>query len=92
MRYVLLGRLDPEWAGRQRERVEATRGKAGELGIEIEWIFYTQGRFDFVAMITASDPYVVEALSLWYLKSRFGRIEAMPALEERGMATAVDRL
>ena len=92
MRYILLGQLDPEWAGRQRERVQATRTKAGELGIEIEWIFYTQGRHDFVAMITASDPYVVQALAMWYLKRRFGRIEALPALDEAGMADTIDRL
>lgn len=92
MRYILLGRLDPEWAGRQRERVQATRTKARELGVEIEWIFYTQGRVDFVAMITASDPYIVEALTMWYLKRRFGRVEALPALEETGMAEAIDRL
>jgi uncharacterized protein with GYD domain len=92
VRYVFMGQLDPEWAGRQRDRVEATRTKAGELGVEIEWIVYTQGRFDFVAMITASDPYVVEALTMWYLKHRFGRIEALPALEETGMAEAIDRI
>lgn len=92
MRYILLGQLDPEWAGRQRQRVEATRAKAGELGIEIEWVVYTHGRFDFVAMITASDPYIVEAFTMWYLRNRFGRIEAAPALEETGMADAIDRL
>lgn len=92
MRYILLGHLDPEWAGRQRDRVQATRAKAGELGVEIEWIFYTQGRFDFVAMITASDPYVVEALSMWYLKRRFGRMEALPALDETRMADVIDSI
>lgn len=92
MRYILMGRLDAEWAGRQRERVQTTREKAGELGVEIEWIVYTQGRFDFVAMVTASDPYIVEALTMWYLKKRYGRIEAMPALDEDGMASAIDRI
>ena len=92
MRYILLGYLDPEWAGRQRDRVQATRTKAGELGVEIEWIFYTQGRYDFIAMITASDPYVVEALSMWYLKRRFGRVQALPALEESRMAEVIDRI
>ncbi len=92
MRYILLGSLDAEWADRQRERVEATRSKAKELGLEIEWIFYTQGRFDFVAMISASDPYVVQALTMWYLKRKFGRVEAMAALEERQMADVIDRL
>lgn len=92
MRYILLGFLDPEWAGRQRERLQATRTKAHELGVEIEWVFYTQGRYDFVAMVTASDPYIVEALAMWYLKRRFGRIEALPALDEARMAEAIDRL
>lgn len=92
VRYILLGSLDPEWADRQRERVEATRIKSRELGIEIEWIFYTQGRFDFVAMISASDAYVVQALTMWYLKHRFGRIEAMVALDEAKMAGVIDRL
>ena len=92
MRYILLGTLDPEWADRQRERLDATRAKAKEMGIEIEWIFYTQGRFDFVAMISASDAYVVQALTMWYLKRRFGRVEAMPALDEARMADVIDRL
>jgi uncharacterized protein with GYD domain len=92
MRYILLGSLDPEWADRQRERVQATRSKAKELGVEIEWIFYTQGRFDFIAMIQASDVYVVQALTMWYLRHRFGRIEAMPALDEPRMAEVIDRL
>lgn len=92
MRYILLGRLDPEWAGRQRERLTAARGKARELGIEIEAVYYTHGAYDFVALVTASDPYVVEAFALWYLKKKFGRIEASPALDEESMAAAVDRI
>lgn len=92
MQYILLGRLDPDWAGRQRERVQSTRAKAKELDVQIEWIVYTQGHYDFVAMITASDPYIVEALTMWYLKNHYGRIEALPALGESKMAEVIDRI
>jgi uncharacterized protein with GYD domain len=92
MRYILLGKLDPEWAGRQRERVSAAREKAKELGIEIQAVYYTHGPYDFIALTSASDPYVVEAFALWYLKKKFGRIEASPALDESAMADAVDRI
>lgn len=92
MRYILLGTLAPEWIGRQRERVKAARAKAAELGISIEAVYYTQGHYDFVALIHASDPYVALAFTIWYAKQGFGRIATMPAFDEAGMEAAVENV
>ncbi len=88
MKYVLVGTLAPESIGCQKERVEACRAKAEDLGITFESIYYTQGVYDFVDVIEASDTYVILGFSLWYTKQGFGRFTTMPAYDEETMITA----
>jgi len=45
MKYVVLGRLDAAWAGKQSERVTKAQAKLKELGIELESIHSHVRRF-----------------------------------------------
>jgi len=82
MKYILAGNLDRDWIGRHKERVEACREKAHEFGIEFESIYYTQGVYDFIDVVEASDAYVILAFSMWYSKKGYGHVTTMPAFDE----------
>ncbi len=90
MKYVFAGTIAPEWIGRQTERVQSCRAKADELGMNLEVIYYTQGAYDFIDIVEASDAYIVLGFSLWYAKQGYGRITTMPAFDEAAMMTAVE--
>lgn len=92
MKYILLGTLSPEWLGRQRERVTSVKAKAAELDIAIDGIYYTQGQYDFVVLIRAADPYLALAFTIWYGKKGYGRMTTMPAFDEAGMESAVEKI
>lgn len=83
MKYVLLGTLDANWAGKQAERLKKGEGKLKELGIRLESIHYTQGRFDFVDVVDAPDAEAMLSFSVWYAGQGFGRIESLPAFEPK---------
>src|SRR5258707_7473744 len=51
MEYVLLGKLDAELAGKQKERVQKAQAKVQELGLFVPSIHYTQGAFEFVDVV-----------------------------------------
>src|SRR5216683_1829859 len=85
MKYVLLGRLDAEWAGKQKERVKKAQAKLKELGI------YTQGPFDFVDVVDAPNPEAMLSFSVWYAAQGFGRIESLPAFDAPTFEAAVQR-
>jgi len=78
MKYILLGKLNPEWISKKK-RVEKAREKLNQLGIKIEEIFYTQGAFDFVDVVSSDDPEAMMAFSVWYASQGFGSITTMPA-------------
>jgi uncharacterized protein with GYD domain len=88
MKYVFMGTLSPDWIGRQTGRRAKVRDKTDELGIAIESLYYLQGEYDFIAIVEASDPYVVLGFSLWYAKQGFGRVTTMPAFDEAVMERA----
>ncbi len=88
MKYILVGKLDRDWIGKHKERVETSRKKAEEFGITFDKIYYTQGVYDFIDVIEASDPYVVLAFSMWYAKQGYGSINTMPAFDEEAMERA----
>ena len=90
MKFVFLGTLAPAKIERPRERVSACKKKAAELGMSIELIYYTQGAYDFVSVVDASDTYVVLGFSLWYAKQGYGRIATLPAFDEDAMDRAVE--
>ncbi len=89
MKYVFLGNIAPEWIGRHTERLQTCKTKAAELGMSFETIYYTQGLYDFVDIVEASDTYVVLGFSLWYANQGYGKITTMPAFDEAAMEKAV---
>jgi uncharacterized protein with GYD domain len=89
MRYVLLGTLSPEWALKQTERTNKARGKLEKLGIKLEAIYYTQGRYDFVDIVDAPNPEALLSFSVWYAAQGMGRIQSMPAFAPEKFEAAV---
>jgi uncharacterized protein with GYD domain len=91
MKYVLLGKLDAEWAGKHKERVKKAQAKLKELGITIEAIHYTQGRFDFVDVVNAPNAEAMLSFSVWYASEGMGRIQSMPAFDSETFESAIKR-
>ena len=92
MKYIIVGTLDRDWIGRQKERLEASKAKAKEFGVTFEAIYYTQGVYDFIDVVEASDPNGVLAFSMWYAKQGYGRMTTMPAFDEAAMEKASEML
>ncbi len=90
MKYIFMGTIAPEWIGRQNERLQSCKVKADELGMRFEAIYYTQGNYDFVDVVEASDTNIVLGFSLWYAKQGYGKITTMPAFDEAAMEKAVE--
>ena len=91
MKYVLLGSLNPQWVGRQRQRTNAARAKLKQLGIKLESVYYTQGPFDFVDVVDAPDAASMLAFSVWYACRGFGKMVTSPAFDDRSFARAVSK-
>jgi uncharacterized protein with GYD domain len=89
MKYVLLGNLSPEWAGKQSERTGKAKAKLENLGIKIESIHYTQGHYDFVDIIDAPNSEAMLAFSVWYSTQGLGRIQSMPAFDAKSFEAAI---
>lgn len=89
MKYVLLGSLSPEWAGKQSERTDKAKAKLDKLGIKVESIHYTQGRYDFVDIVDAPDAGAMLAFSVWYATQGLGRVQSMPAFDAKTFETAL---
>ncbi|MCF3946674.1 GYD domain-containing protein [Acidiphilium sp. AL] len=91
MKYVLLGRLDAAWAGKQADRLKKAEAKLKELGIKLESIHYTQGKYDFVDVVDVPDAEAMLSFSVWYAGQGFGRIESLPAFEPKSFEAAVKK-
>jgi uncharacterized protein with GYD domain len=89
MKYVLLGKLSPEWVSKQTERVGKAKTKLDKLGVKIESIHYTQGDYDFVDVVDAPSPEAMLAFSVWYSTQGLGRIQSMPAFDAKSFETAI---
>jgi len=89
MKYVLLGNLSTEWANKQADRIGKAKAKLEKLGIKIESIHYTQGRYDFVDVVDAPNPEAMLAFSVWYSSQGLGRIQTMPAFDAKTFETAI---
>jgi uncharacterized protein with GYD domain len=89
MKYVLLGTLGPEWAGRHAERTDQAKAKLKELGIKLEAVHYTQGDVDFVDVMDAPSAEAMLAFSVWYVNQGFGRFRSLPAFDDAAMRTAL---
>ena len=89
MKYVLLGTLSPEWAGKQSERFGKAKAKLDKLGIKVESIHYTQGHYDFVDIVDAPNAEAMLAFSVWYAGQGLGRVQSMPAFDAKSFEAAV---
>ena len=92
MRYVLLGTLNAEWAGRHRERVDAAKAKLDALRVKILSVNYTQGFYDFVDVVEAPSPEAMLAFSVWYVRQGYGRIQSLPAFDDAALRFAATTL
>ena len=89
MKYVLLGTLSVDWAGKQQERTTKARAKLEKLGIKLESIHYTQGPYDFVDVVDAPNAEAMLAFSVWYAAQGLGRIQSLPAFDSTSFEGAV---
>ena len=71
--------------------MKKAEAKLKELGIKLDSIHYTQGRFDFVDVVDAPDPEAMLSFSVWYAAQRFGRIESLPAFDPKMFEAATKK-
>jgi len=88
MKYILLGSIDSKWLNKQSERYNKSSEKLKQLDIKLENVYYTQGQYDFVDVITAPGPESVLSFSIWYANKGFGRIQTLPAFGDKVMKKA----
>ena len=88
MKYILLGSIDSKWLNKQSERYTKSSAKLKQLDIKLENVYYTQGQYDFVDVITAPGPESVLSFSIWYANKGFGRIQTLPAFGDKAMKRA----
>ena len=88
MKYILLGSIDSKWLNKQSERYTKSSKKLIQLGIKLENVYYTQGQYDFVDVITAPGAESVLAFSIWYANKGYGRIQTLPAFGDKAMNRA----
>jgi uncharacterized protein with GYD domain len=91
MKYVLLGSLSHDFLTRQEKRTTTARAKMKELGIKLDSVHYTQGAYDFVDVVDAPDAEAMLAFSVWYAEQGYGRIQSLPAFDERTMVKALKK-
>ncbi len=89
MKYVLLGKLSPDFLTQQERRTTTARAKLKQLGIKLESVHYTQGAYDFVDVVETADPLAMLAFSVWYGEQGYGSLVSMPAFAEREMVKAL---
>ncbi|MHC4135226.1 MAG: GYD domain-containing protein [Planctomycetota bacterium] len=88
MRYILLGKLNKEWITRE-ERVNESKAKMNDLGIELEAIHYTQGPFDFVDIVSTNNPEAALTFSVWYAAQGYGNIMTLPSFTPEAFSKAI---
>ena len=91
MRYVILGKINPEWHNRS-ERFSKSKDKLQALGVKLESVHYTQGAFDFVDIISTDNPQAALAFSIWYGTQGYGSITTMPAYTPEEFSQAIEKL
>lgn len=89
MKYVLLGTLGADWIKQHGKRVETARSKLEQLGIKLEAVYYTQGKYDFVDIVDTPEPEALLTFSVWYAGQGYGHIQSMPAFDPATMDKAV---
>ncbi len=91
MKFVLLGSISKEWAAKHARRTGLARAKARQLGIKIDTVYYTQGKYDFVDVADAPNAEAVLAFSIWYATKGLGRMQTMPAFGEAAFVAATKK-
>jgi uncharacterized protein with GYD domain len=91
MRFVLLGKINPEWVTKV-ERFSKSKEKMKELGIELESVNYTQGAYDFVDIVETDDPHSVLTFSVWYNMQGYGSMRSMPSYTPEEFQRALEEL
>ncbi len=91
MRYVILGKINPEWLNRS-ERFSKSKDKLQALGVKLESVHYTQGAFDFVDIISTDNPQAALAFSIWYGTQGYGSVTTMPAYTPEEFSQAIEML
>ncbi len=89
MKYVLLGTLGSDSLVKQKRRITTARAKLKELGMKLESVYYTQGPYDFVDVVSAPNAEAMLAFSVWYSQQGFGKIMSLPAVDERTTVKAL---
>lgn len=88
MKYVVIGKIGPNWGGDPKRRVAAVHEKLDALNITLETVYYTQGQYDFMEVVEA-EPEAMLALSLWYKTNGYGELNSMPAFSMEAVTEAV---
>lgn len=89
MKYVMLGTLGPGSMKKQETRTTTARAKLKELGMRLESVYYTQGTYDFVDVVEAPSAEAMLAFSVWYSEQGYGKLQSLPAFDERTMVKAL---
>jgi uncharacterized protein with GYD domain len=74
------------------DRVEKTKTLAEQHGCRFHTYYWTQGRYDFVALLDAPDDATAAALVLKASETGAIRTESLRAFDETEMRTIVERL
>ena len=95
-RYVIMGKHNEEWMGRQPERTDKVAAKVKDLGLEIKSSNYTQGIYDFIDVVDAKNGATMLAFSIWYRTEGYGEMTTMsvfqrPAFEAVGKRIGVTK-
>jgi uncharacterized protein with GYD domain len=88
MKFVVLGKVSVEGANKYKERGKRAAAKAKSLGIEVGWMYYTQGPYDIVELLDAPSPEVMLAHTLWYKKQGYGELVAYPVFDREALIEA----
>ena len=91
MKYVLLGKINPDWI-KKPERFAKSKEKLEKLGITLESVNYTQGPYDFVDIVSAKDPQSAVAFSVWYSAQGYGSITTMPGFTPEEFSRAIEKI
>jgi uncharacterized protein with GYD domain len=88
MKFVLLGTISAKGAAKYKERGAKAFAKGKALGFKIEFLYYTQGPYDFVEVLDAPDAEAVLVMTTWFSKQGYGRVIALPAHDMEAMKRA----
>ncbi|NOJ49285.1 GYD domain-containing protein [Bradyrhizobium archetypum] len=93
--YVVLGNFTDQGIRTAKEspkRAEAFKKMAETFGVTVKELFWTQGRYDVVAILEAPDEFSIMTLSLSLGALGNVRTESLRAFSAADMAKVVDKM